>query len=213
MTADCRLALTLTVGALVLAATPGRAAVIPITNAGFEDTPQLPGAFTVVPPPGWALFNPSGMPEEYITTGVFNPSGFGYYTAPTPEGINVGFVAGSPFLAVPAPIGLTQVLSTNLQPFTLYTLQVAIGDPLSAGGFDLAGFPGYKVQLLAGGTVLAEDDNSLFGTFPEGTFAESSVLFTTGASHLNLGDPLEIRSSTSTPPPRTSTRSTSTTFV
>ena len=36
--------------------------------------------------------------------------------------------------------------------------------------FDLSGFPGYAVQLLAGGVVVAEDHNTLAGSIPEGEF-------------------------------------------
>ena len=37
------------------------------------------------------------------------------------------------------------------------------------GFFNLLGFPGYRVDLLAGTNVVAMDNNSLDGSIPEGT--------------------------------------------
>ena len=75
----------------------------------------------------------------------------------------------------------------QLQADTTYSLTVEVGDSLT-----FPGFPGYKVQLLAGGTVLAEDDDSL--TITEGTFATATVPYTyTVADVALVGEPLEIR--------------------
>jgi uncharacterized protein (TIGR03382 family) len=49
----------------------------------------------------------------------------------------------------------------------------------------------YSVQLLAGGTVLAEDDNSLDP--PEGEFMTSIISFTSLSDNPLLGQPLGIR--------------------
>jgi hypothetical protein len=61
------------------------------------------------------------------------------------------------------------------------------------GFYNLDGFPGYRVQLLAGAVVVAEDDGALSATLGEGTFAPSTVQLTTGASPGQLGQPLAIR--------------------
>jgi len=99
-------------------------------------------------------------------------------------------------------VGLTQILAETLQPNTTYTLSVEVGNIASgigpppcdvAGFFDLDGFPGYQVQLLAGGVVVAQDNDSLHGAIPEGEFRLSTVMMTTGTTHAQLGQPLEIR--------------------
>ena len=55
------------------------------------------------------------------------------------------------------------------------------------------GFPGYRVVLLAGGEILEQDMNTLAGTIPEGEFAESTVVFTSGLNHDQFDENLEIR--------------------
>lgn len=59
--------------------------------------------------------------------------------------------------------------------------------------FNLDGFPGYRVELRAGGAVLAQDDNSLADAIAEGQFTTSTVEMTTGSDHPQLGQPLSIR--------------------
>ena len=54
----------------------------------------------------------------------------------------------------------------------------------------MAGFPGYRVDILAGGEVLASDVNTLAIT--EGTFATSTVTFNSTADHPQIGQNLEI---------------------
>ena len=51
--------------------------------------------------------------------------------------------------------GLAQILSTTFQANVDYTLTVEVGN----SWWDY--WPGYSVQLLAGGTVIAEDYNTL----------------------------------------------------
>ena len=72
-------------------------------------------------------------------------------------------------------------------------MNCASGEWLASGFFTLDGFPGYRVDLLAGGEVIAGDNNSLAGTIPEGEFRLTTVTFTTGASHARLGEALGIR--------------------
>jgi len=70
--------------------------------------------------------------------------------------------------------------------------------PITNGGagntfFPLAGFPDYRVDLLAGGQVIASDNSSLANTIPEGAFATSTLQFTTDTHHPLLGQALGIR--------------------
>ncbi|MBW4490355.1 MAG: hypothetical protein KME12_21460 [Trichocoleus desertorum ATA4-8-CV12] len=170
---------------------------IAIQNAGFEDPAQEDFTFTVEPPPGWQVYDPNNIIPEVTTedssaTGVFNPS-LDNYPGGVPEGNNVGYS----FL-VQAPgsgeAGLSQTLDTLLAPNTRYTLSVAVGNPTGddpVPGISFPGFSGYRVELLAGGQVLAVDDNSL--NIPEGKFKTSKITYTSSATDSVVGQPLEIR--------------------
>jgi hypothetical protein len=85
-----------------------------------------------------------------------------------------------------------------LQANTRYTLEVEIGNiasgtALNGQFFNLDGFPGYRVDLLAGGVVIASDNNSLAGNILEGEWGTSLLSFETNSSHLQLGQTLGIR--------------------
>lgn len=173
--------------------------IIPIQNPGFED-PVLPdGSFTLQPATGWTAYNPDGLfpanpqiNESTITSNInaFNPSSY-FYPNEAPEGENVGNVS-----LIQAPgsgiAGLAQTLDAVLVANTKYTLTVDVG---SARGyflsFDLTGSPGYRIELLAGDTVLAADNNSIF--INDGTFETSTVTFTATSNNPYLGQKLGIR--------------------
>ena len=170
---------------------------IPIENAGFEDPAQEDFTFTVEPPPGWDVYDPNDIIPDVTTddssaTGVFNPS-LNNYPGGVPEGDNVGYS----FLVDPVgsgEAGLSQTLDTLLAPNTRYTLSVAVGNPTGddpVPGISFPGFSGYRVELLAGGQVLAVDDNSLH--IPEGEFKTSKITYTSSATDTVIGQSLEIR--------------------
>lgn len=170
---------------------------IPIQNAGFEDPAQEDFTFTVEPPPGWQVYDPNDIipditNDESSATGVFNPS-LDNYPGGVPEGNNVGY---SFLVQEPGSgeAGLSQTLDTLLAPNTRYTLSVAVGNPTGddpVPGISFPGFSGYRVELLAGGQVLAVDDNSL--DIPEGEFRTSKITYTSSATDAVVGQPLEIR--------------------
>ena len=168
------------------------AAPIVITNAGFE-LPAIPaGAFqTVSAPPGWTEFGSINFGNR--TIGVLHPATTALYSDPAPDGNNVGVI----FLISQqnSPSGMFQQLGTNLQARTRYTLLTEVGnitnDPTPPNNFDFSGFPGYRIELLAGTNVVAMDDNSLLP--PEGTFLTSTVTVTTAQSPPGIGEPLIIR--------------------
>jgi hypothetical protein len=146
-----------------------------IANAGFEE-PVLADAVRSVPP-GWS----SIMGE----IGVVNPdrpgSDYPAYGGIAPEGENIG-IAGTD----EAEGGLRQALIETLAADTTYELTVEVGRN------KIYDWVGYKVQLLAGGTVLAEDDNSL--TIADNAFETSTVTYdSTGVDAGLVGEPLEIR--------------------
>ena len=68
---------------------------------------------------------------------------------------------------------------------------IASGNAKSGEFFDLSGFPGYQIDLLAGGDVIARDLNSL--VIAEGEFLTSEIIFETGSANAKLGQALGIR--------------------
>lgn len=198
--------------ALLAAPLVAAAAPVAVVNPGFEDTTGSTttfNEFTFGPLPGWNLYDPDGVTAGgaggTFFIGTLMPfevpgPGSGVYAnfpAGAPEGQRVG-IAFNFDGSEGSEYGFVQTLAATLQTHTTYTLSVGIGNIDSAtamGGqvFPLEGFPGYRVDLLAGGQVIAQDDNTLAGTIPDGEFATSTVQFTTGAAHAQLGQALGIR--------------------
>lgn len=184
---------------------------IPILNHSFEDiSGESPfNEFTFGAPNGWALYDPGSVTDNgdgpifyvgtltpAITGGM--PGSYTWFPDGAPDGDRVAIAFDYFDGAGDGEYGLVQTLAATLQPHTTYTLQVEIGNIASGTAFngaffDLGGFPGYRVDLLAGGVVIAQDNNSLEGLISEGEFATSTVVFSTGAFHPQLGQPLAIR--------------------
>jgi len=184
-----------------------------VVNAGFEDiSVGFPfNEFTFGPPAGWALHDPLNVTAGgagavyYVGTltpfeadPVGNPGVYVNFPAGAPEGERVAIAFNFAGSGNQGEYGLVQTLGAVLEPRVTYTLSVLVGNiasgtAMSGDFFDLEGFPGYRVDLLAGGSVVAQDDNSLAGTIAEGEFALSSVTFTPEATHPQLGLPLGIR--------------------
>ena len=175
-----------------LSATAG-AAGLAITNAGFEDPPMTEGNYNYEIP-GWDYI-PTGLGGA----GVWNPDATGAifygYGGLAPEGLNVAWIESGWIDNTPdnpddddwtnVEGGIAQVLADTLTANTAYTLTVEIGNSYY---YDWG--EGYKVQLLAGGNLLAEDDSSLTPAID--TFETSTVTYTSGAS-VTPGQALEIR--------------------
>lgn len=171
------------------------ATLLTVNNPSFESPVTAPGTFTgqiASGPTGWTVYN-TGATNSDRYFGVWNPAGTDSFLDPVPDGANIGVVFLNNTTGI-AEAGLQQVLSATLQLSTYYTLTVEVGnfDPGAGGApWNFTGFPGYRVDLLAGGTLLASDNNTLLPA--EGRFLTSTVPFTTGASHANAGQPLTIR--------------------
>ncbi|MCF7954367.1 MAG: hypothetical protein K9M75_01060, partial [Phycisphaerae bacterium] len=172
--------------------------VLPIPNYGFEDPRDAKDGNGFVPYPDGDR-DYTGHLISYIWTfpnwgyhyngysGVLNPTTDAYLDE-APEGENVGFVQSAISGSDPyynADGGLTITTTNDLKPNTNYTLSVKVGNPLYNDAF-----PGYRIQLLAGGSVLVQDANSL--TVEPGTFVTSEINYTSGAS-VNSGQKLGIR--------------------
>jgi hypothetical protein len=163
--------------ASVLMTSAAWASPVAITNSGFEDPVLTDGSLgSIGAVPGWSVFN-SG------TIRVINPSSAADLTAEAPEGANVVLVTSSA-----NEDGLSQTLSSPFQADASYVLSAKVANTKFTSGF-----PGYRVQLVANGTVLAQDDNSQ--AVAEDTVVTSTVNYSYNAGlHAGLvGQPLEIR--------------------
>lgn len=182
------------------------AQVLTVQNPSFESNVAPAGGFPVQIPSGWTLFDPQGIVDQgRNAVGVLNPAQTTFYSQPVPDGSNVALIyleqrAGTAIAG--NAVGLSQVLGASLQAQTRYRLTVDIGNIASGTGLgafaafgaaDLSGFPGYRLELLAGNTLLASDNNTLGGLIPDGEFRRSTVTFQSGSLNPELGQALMIR--------------------
>lgn len=176
---------------MALPLSPAIAANVPILDHSFEDQPTIN-----VLPTAWDSYNPNGVNAFY---GTYPPTDSGdFYNAGgplsiPPDGEQVGYVFLFDDFGL-GVVGFEQTLSSNLMANSRYDLSVAVGNlqtalsPRSNNFFDYEGFPGYIVQLLAGGNVIAEDVNSI--SIAEGEFEQVSLSLQVGASLEILGQDL-----------------------
>ncbi|MEZ6148276.1 MAG: PEP-CTERM sorting domain-containing protein [Planctomycetaceae bacterium] len=189
---------TVALFALVFSAQTARADLITITNAGFEDTSgqTVFNEFTFGTPAGWSLYDPNSIePDPGTFVGTLQPNGTDFFNSTAPEGNRVAILFNSGREGE-GEYGFEQTLAATLQANTDYSLSVEVGNIASGFAqngtfFNLDEFPGYRVELLAGGVVIAQDNNSL--TIAEGEFATSTVNFSVGGAHAQLGQTLGIR--------------------
>ena len=191
---SCR-SLLILAASLALPGVAGAAALV-VANPGFEATPTPNGTFLgngTTGPVGWGwTVSNTGPTNGNRFFGVWDPTGTPSYIPARPAGENVGVIFLDDVLGLEAR--LQQVLADTLQLSTQYTLTVEVGNFRPSPGGDpwnFTGFPGYRVDLLAGSTVLASDNNTMAPA--EGVFLTSTVTFTTGLAHANAGQPLAIR--------------------
>ena len=200
-------------GLLALGLTPiAGAADINVVNHSFEDiSGESPtGEFTFGALNGWDVYESSvgqtsngDGPDYYAGTLTPDLDGGGpdyvFITDGAPDGDRVGIAFNEASTGNGGEYGMVQTITTDqLQAFTTYTLTVEViniasGTAQSNTFFNLEGFPGYRIDLLAGGVVLASDNNTLAGSIPEGGVMTSSFDFATGADHDQLGEDLGIR--------------------
>jgi len=200
---------------LLTALVPATALASPlvVVNPGFEDiTGEFQfNEFTFGPLPGWDLHDPFGItsggdgPDFYIgtlTPFIADPVGAPgvYANIPdgAPEGARVGIAFNFRSTGGSGEYGFQQTLAATLAASTRYTLEVDVINIASATSstgtfFELGGFPGYRIDLLAGDTLLAQDLNSLAGSIDDGAFATSTLVFTSDATPDGLGEALRIR--------------------
>ncbi len=143
---------------------------VPIKNAGFEDDRLGPDNA----PDSWH-FNLKDW--SGYRGGVVNPHEKMYAGGKAPEGTNMAFVSFD-------NSNVTQTLSEKLAPNRDYELKVLVGKRADAD------FQHYRVELFAGGTLLAADDNSL--SIAKGEVKESVVRYTSRADDPAIGQALRI---------------------
>ncbi len=191
---------------------PSRALAAPITinNHSFENgTIAGEGDFRVHTVQDWDPYNPDNISGDSL--GTINPIGTDFFTSPNavPHGnvAAIAYINGASHGT--GPLGLSQTLDATLQLNTTYTLSVQVGNIASGTGtgasaglgfFDLSGFPGYAIQLLANDVLLAESTQvtaDVAGIDPlpiaEGQFELRTAQVTIGDAHDQVGEQLEIR--------------------
>jgi hypothetical protein len=174
---------------------------IVVVNHSFEANVIPVNTFAVLVPQGWQVYDPAGIIDQGIdAVGVIRPTNISFF----PTGATDGDHAALVFLAGDVgggEAGLAQTIAATLQARVRYVLRVDVGNIASGTSvppnpvqfFNLDGFPGYRVDLLAGGVVVAQDNNTLAGEIPEGAWRESVVAFVAGPGHPRLGTALRVR--------------------
>lgn len=171
---------------------------ITVVNSGFEDTTGQStfNEFTFGTPVGWDLYDPDGViPNTGVFTGTLLPNGTDFFDDVAPEGERVAIFFNSAQQGA-GEYGIQQTLTDTLLANTQYTLTVEVGNiasGIATNGtfFNLDEFPGYRIDLLAGTEVVAQDLNGL--SIAEAEFETSTLTFTAGANHSQLGEALGIR--------------------
>lgn len=155
---------------LLIVETPSvHAEPIVINNPSFESPTLSDGLFNIADITGWSVIN-TGNP------GAFNPfsNSFDFI----PDGVQTLYSNGATVF---------QTLPTTLAPNTLYTLSVSVGRRR-----DFTDFPGFTVELRAGGNVLASA-NQTNVSIPEPGKFERLTLYYTSPNSVAPGQLLEIR--------------------
>ncbi len=185
-----------------------QAMIVPVVNHSFEDiTDQSTfNEFTFGTPTGWDLYDPDGViGNPGVFTGTLNNPDDNFFIEPAPDGTRVAILFNGQQQGA-GIYGFQQTLGATLQANTTYQLTVEVGNIASGTATDdtyynLEGFPGYRVELLADleplsigeEIVIASDNNTLFGSINEGEFETSIVTANIGGLHAQLGEFLAIR--------------------
>ena len=171
----CKTVLTV-VAATLFALSASAGGAILVENAGFENPVLAEDDWTWGSVPGWTQMGGDGVGVWNVTIDDFDP-------VIAPEGENVVYTENAP---TGVANGVAQVLTDTFAANTDYTLTASVGNSWAYY------WSGYSVQLLAGGTVIAEDKDSLWPGYM--LWDTSTVDYTYDVADSGLvGQPLEIR--------------------
>ena len=185
------------------------AAPLTILNAGFENdtmpdlSPIPDNTFRVDPgtPSDWDAYDPNGLLNGgNISIGLINPTGSDFFPGGAPEGSLAALIYLDGAFGQ-GEVGIQQTLEDTLELKTRYTLQVDVGNIASGQGsassadggnnfYNLDGFTGYRIDLMAGDIVLASDTGAEIG---EGLWETREIVYDVGDAHPQEGGTLTIR--------------------
>lgn len=184
---------------------------VDVVNPSFENLTgeTQVSVFTFGPLPGWDLYDPADITNGGAGSDFFigtltpgevpgQPGVFRNFPGGATDGERVALAFNYAGTGDTGEFGLQQTLAATLEANTLYRLSVDIGNIItgvtqSGQTFPLDGNPGYRVDFLAGDTLLASDNSALAEAIAEGEFDNSVVTFETFADHNLLGESLTIR--------------------
>ena len=135
------------------------AAPVNIVNHSFEVDPNTFNEFRFGPLTGWTVIDDNNILDNNLDlTGTLEVTGGNYFGGVAPDGDNVALI----FIGTDAgggEVGLSQILTETLAANTHYSLSVEVGNINSGNAtngsfFDLSGFPGFRIELWAGNTLL-----------------------------------------------------------
>lgn len=153
-----------------------------VLNASFED-PELPDDGDFIDEIGapWMAYEADGVGTIY----TWNPLVPDDYATP-PNGSNVANIFTD--TAAGTAFGINQVLAETFAADTNYTVTAKVGRSLF---YDWAG---YRIELWAGDTMLASDDDLTTAAPAAGTFITATVSYDSATGPAATpGDALEIR--------------------
>lgn len=189
------------------------ATALSVVNHSFEGITGevVSNEFTFGPLTGWGLYEEtanltSGGDGPGFFIGTLTPQLDGSTPAPddfinfpagAADGSRVGIAFNFDNTRDTGEYGLQQTTSHSFAANTIYTLQVDIGNiasgqSLASGFFNLDGFPGYRIALMADGVEI-ETDSTSAGMVGEGAFATASLTYATGSAGGVIGQTIGIR--------------------
>lgn len=166
-----------------------------VDNASFESPALLDGDLAAGPASfgGWTF---AASAETFL--GIFNPPAGSYPgavgngTATGGDGVNAAYLFNNDQGGSPESVEATQSLLEVVEAGQDYLLSVAIGKFLPGQPYAFSEYGGYRIELLAGGTLLAFDEDSIEPPF--GEFLEAALAVPASAIDPALiGQPLSIR--------------------
>ncbi|MGJ8639319.1 MAG: dienelactone hydrolase family protein [Opitutaceae bacterium] len=185
------------------------AAPLDILNAGFEEdtlpnnNPIPDNTFRVDAgtPADWDAYDPNAILNgSSRSIGLINPTNSTFFPGGAPEGSLAAIIYLDGAFGT-GEVGIQQTLADTLELKTRYTLQVDVGNIASGQGsgssadggvtnYNLNGFPGYRIDLMAGDVVIASDTGAEIG---EGLWTTREVTVDIGSAHPQEGGALTIR--------------------